>query len=346
MTIIRLDKVRKNEARAFGAFLMGKAAGAGVPETPPEDKAGLGRDAEGRVVAQYKNHILARGTFDRTSGQPAVEIMPITPQKHHEAVIGLFDKAYKAWHEHANAALSAQIKEKMNVLLDPPKNGAPEVTLESVTRSDIEELSLKDVLQNILPAGVELVKFDRNDQRIRVSYAFSETGIQVPLLSAWNADKKTVLRSGDGISPAPVAFFSNLLDEAKAYNKQVSGPPRLKKIMKDFAEDLSDKDVEAALAQHLASSDRTIELALTPEVQMALVPKTGSAYVYIDRKMIAQAKPESGEKMWVRPGYGWSVRSEFAQRAIVEGGRRMIAEKLLDAGPGKDWEEGLGAELG
>lgn len=348
--VITLENVKKSDARAFGAFLLGKAAGAGIPETPNPDKAGLGRDAEGRVVAQFKNRVLARASFDTKSGMPTVEIYNITPEKSEDGVVGLFQKAYTVWNAASNTKLIESVKAKVQELLDPPKNGEPQVTLNSITRSDIEELSLKDVLKHVLPAGVELVKFERNDQRIRVYYEFGQEGVQVPLLSAWHEDKTTVLRSGDGVSPAPVAFFSNLLEEAKKYNRGVSGPKRLKEILdplkNNVTEDLRDEEVMAAYAQHLETSQEILQCEISPEVQVAVVPKTQSVYVYIDRKMIAQSKPASDEKMWVRPGYGWSPRSEFAQRALVEAGRRLIAEKRIETGPGKDWEAGLEAELG
>ena len=345
-TVVTLDGVKKTDARNFGAFLIGKAAGAGVPENPDPEKASLGRDPDGRVIAQYRGRVLARGGFDKTTGMPTVEIDPVTPEKVHSKVVGLFSAAYDTWAAAANSKTIEAVKAKVQELLDPPKNGASEVFLESVTRSDIEELSLKDVLRHVLPAGVELVKFERNDQRIRVYYEYSAEGVQVPLLSARHSDKTTVLRSGDGVSPAPVAFFLNLLESAKQYNLTVSGPKRIRELSQGLTTDLADKSVTDALVHHLQTSDRNIELNLTPNIQFALVPKTQSAYVYVDRKMIAQTKPGTDEKMWVRPGYGWSGRSEFAQRALVEAGRLLIAEKTIETGPGKDWENGLEAELG
>lgn len=343
--VVTLD-VKASDAREFGAFLLGKAPGAGVPDTPNPEKAGLGRDAEGRVIAQYKNMILARAGFDNKTGKPSVEIFSVTPDRFDEKVVDLFKKAYEIWNAATNENAIREVKNKVQELLDPPKNGEPQVTLNSITRSDIEELSLKDVLKQVLPAGVELVKFERNDQRIRVFYDFGQNGVHVPLLSAWHEDKVTILRSGDGVSPAPVAFFNKLLDAAKQYNKTISGPKRIKELSKGITEDIHDDSVMAAFAQHLATSDEIIQHAVSPEVQVAIVPKTQSVYVYIDRKMIAQVKPESEEKMWVRPGYGWSGRSEFAQRTLVEAGRQLIQEKRLQTGPGKDWEDGLEAELG
>lgn len=348
--IVLLDKVSKKDARAFGAFLMGSAPGPGVPENPDPTKAMLKRDAEGRVIAQYKSVTLGRAVLDPKTGKPAVEIADVTPEKSHGGVIGMFDKAYAAWAEHALDTINPEILERVKQLLDPPKNGAPEVTLEAVSRAELEILSLKDVLRKVLPEGVELAKFERNEHRIRVYYELSDSGVQVPLMTAWHTEKSgTVMRSGDGKSPAPVGFFLKLLEEAKRYNTAVAGPKRLKEASGGITEDTSDPEVMAAFARYLATGSEVKVVSVNDCVEVALSPKTHSVIAYIDRKMIAQSRvvPETENwDTWVRPGYGWSSRAEFAQRAFVAGGRKMIAEKLIDTGLGEEWASDIEAALG
>lgn len=348
--IVLLDKVNKRDARKFGAFLMGSAPGPGVPENPDPAKAMLKRDVDGRVIAQYKSVTLGRAVMDPKSGKPAVEISDVTPVNAHSGVIGMFNKAYGVWAEHAKDAITPEILAKVQEILDPPKNGAPEVTLDAVSRAELEILSLKDVLRAVLPVGVELAKFERNEHRIRVYYELSESGVQVPLMTAWHTEKTgTVMRSGDGESPAPVGFFLNLLEEAKRYNTGVCGPKRLKEATRGMTEDSTDPEVMAAFARYLSTQTEVKLVAVNDSVEVALSPKTQSVITYIDRKMIAQSRIVSDSDTWdtwVRPGYGWSPRAEFAQRSFVAGGRKMISDKVIDTGPGEEWATDLEAALG
>lgn len=362
-TVVTLNGVKKTDARNFSSFLMGRSAGAGVPEVADPEKASLGRDSQGRVIAQYRGRVLARAGYDKTTGMPTVEIDPVTPVKVHDKVVELFSRAYETWASATNTKLLKAIQAELEKELDPPKNGASEVVLEAVTRADIEELSLRDVIAAILPERISLVKFYRDAEGIRFVYQMAipmkdlapevegispDTAevIEIPLLRVRYANEKAVLASGDGISPAPVAYLLNMLDAAKKYNLTVCGPARLRKVSQGLTPDLADPTVMEALAHHLQNAQQPVELALTPDIQFALMPKTQSAYVYIDRKMIAQFKPGTDETPWIRPGYGWSPRTEFAQRVLVEAGRRLIAENTIETGPGKDWENSLEADLG
>lgn len=340
---------READVKPFLEFLTGKGAGAGVPEVSDPNKPSLSRDADGHVVAKYRGHVLARASVDKeTQKTPIVQIFSITPDKSIDGVMGMFETCYRQWSNdrERDPDMIKRVKEKVNELLDPPKNGEPRVVLNSVTRADIEELSLRDVLKEVLPEGVELVKFERNDQRIRVYYEFGDSGIQVPLLSAWHEDGKTVLRSGDGIAPAPVAFFQKLLGDAKAYNRQNFGPKRIKDLMVGMTEDLHDEAVSKAFAQYFETQTDTLRHDLSDVVTVTLSPANKTANVYIDKKLIAQSQPGGMDKMWIRPGYGWSNRSEFSQRAITEAGRNLIKENKIGTGPGQDWERDLQNELG
>lgn len=341
--MVHLQNVEVKEARKFGEFLLGKAVGVGVPENPNLEKASLGRDAEGRVIAHFKGRVLARGGFDRKNGQACVELMPAAPEKFHDKIVEMFQNAYTDWHADIYEQKVRRVHAKVQEILDPPKNGQPSVDLDAVTRSDIEELSLKDVMPEVLPENISLVRFVRKNDIIRVYYELKDEDISVPLLTAQNTAEGTKLTSGDGKSPAPVAFFLMLLDAAKAYNLTVSGPDRLKGVMKGMTKDMKDRAVTEAFINYLEEAKDPIEYSLSNEVQIALVPATQSAYVFIDRKMIAHAKPATDEPMWVRPGFGWSTRTEFAQSAFVEAGRRMIAENII--GVGKTWEKDLEAGL-
>lgn len=342
---VLLDKVNKKDYRDFGSFLMGNAPGQGLIENPDPARAILRRDSDGVVIAEYKSVTLARATLDPKTGRPAIVISDVTPVRSHDGVIGMFDKAYGVWAEHTKKAVTPEIMERVRTLLDPPKNGAPEVTLEAVSRAELEILSLKDVLRKVLPEGVELAKFERNEHRIRVYYELSDSGVQVPLMTAWHTQKSgTVMRSGDGESPAPVAFFLSLLDEAKRYNMAVCGPKMLKEASKNLADGDDDPDVMVAFARYLDSGDGVRVVSLNDSVEVALSPKTRSVIAYIDRKMIAQSKMGADHTewdTWVRPGYGWSSRAEFAQRAFISGGRKMLDEKIIHTGPDDGWANDL-----
>lgn len=345
--VVILDGVSKRDATGFGAFLLGNAAGAGVPENPDTTKAMLTRGKDGEVIAQYKGITLAEATLDKRTGAPAIKIMDVTPSKAHEGVLNMFKNAYETWSAHVEEAYSPEIAAKIQELLDPPKNGAPEVTLEAVTRAELEVLSLRDVLRNVMPKGVELVKFQRNDEVIRVYYELSEGRVQVPLMSARHTKATgTIMRSGDGKSPAPVGFFLNLLQEAKRYNNSVCGLKKVEASSKGLTTDNEDNDVMQAFSRYLTSQTETKDVQLNDNVMVTVSPKTQSVIVYIDRNMVAQSKLLDGKDSWdhwVRPGHGWSSRAEFSQRAIVAGGRKMLAENIISMSPGEDWANDLEA---
>lgn len=344
-TSINMDNVRKDDLRKFGHFLVTSSAGAGVNLSPDPERASLTRDSDGFVVAQYKDRVLARGGFNKATGVPNVTMSPTTPEKFYDNIMKMFENAYETWRENMAVAVSKELKDKVQALLDPPKKGAPQVVLESVSRSDIEELSLRDTLKAVLPENVSISKFNRNEEAIRVSYKYGENGVEVPLFQVSNVNKKTVLTSGDRASPAPVAFFINLLKQAKEYNKGVCGPERIKELSAGLTEDVKDESVYKAFAHHLETSDKNVRVKINDAIDVALFQETKMVRVFIDKKIIAEIKPLTETKPWVRPGYGWSNRAVFAERAFVEGGRKMIAEKLIEPAPEQDWEKELEQEF-